>query len=215
VVTRDGFVEPYIGDLRGEPRMVILGLNPGQYFPAMQARTCMFAEEIRRAGSYSSWAATHPYDREPWWSFRGGRNTYFTSRLRFAANWLDDPSVTHNDMLIFELYPWHSTAVTAPIRPPGDVIDQFVWLPVSEIDTAYVFAFGKHWASLAEQLNLPTVACLGHGGEPYGSQVPSRAVRVHPLPSGQLLVIEWHAGSAGPPRRDETELLHRRLAALS
>ena len=33
-VTRDGFVEPYHGDLlgrEGQPRVVILGLYPGQY----------------------------------------------------------------------------------------------------------------------------------------------------------------------------------------
>jgi hypothetical protein len=214
-VTREGFVEPYIGDLRGietEPRMVVLGLNPGQYFPDMQARNGLFAEEIRQAGGYSAWAATHPYDREPWWSFRGGKNTYFTSRLAFTANWLQEPAVAHNDMLIFELYPWHSTAVTAPMQPPGQVIEQFVWQPVSEIDTSHVFAFGKHWANLAGRLNLPLVARLGADGEPYGSQVPSRAVRVHRLPSGQQLVIEWHAGSAGPPRRDEAALLRRRLS---
>jgi hypothetical protein len=217
MVTREGFVEPYIGDLRGrttQPRMVILGLNPGQYFPKMQARDGVFADEIRRLGSYSPWAVTHPYEREPWWAFRGGKNTYFTSRLAFTRNWLHDPAATHNDMLIFELFPWHSTAVTAPMRPPGGIIDRFVWQPVAEIDTRYVFAFGKHWDSLANSLHLQTVASLGAGGEPYGSRVPSRAVRVHTLPSGQLLVIEWHAGSAGPPRRDEADLLHRQLDTL-
>jgi hypothetical protein len=29
-VTREAFAEPYVGDLRGTPRMVTLGLNPGQ-----------------------------------------------------------------------------------------------------------------------------------------------------------------------------------------
>ncbi len=216
-VTSEGFVEPYIGDLRGthgEPRLVILGLNPGQYFPAMQSRTGVFAEEIRQLGSYSAWAASQPYHREPWWSFRGGSNVYFTSRLAFTAAWLGDPAATFHDLLIFELYPWHSTAVTAPMQPPGVIIDEFVWRPVSEIATGHVFAFGKHWANLAERLDLPTVARLGADGEPYGSTVPSRAVRVHRLPSNQLLVIEWHSGSAGPPRRDETELLHHTIKIL-
>jgi len=217
-VTRDGFVEPYIGDLRGvhgEPRLVILGLNPGHYFPEMQSRDGVFADEIRQRGSYSAWAASQPYHREPWWSFRGGTNVYFTSRLAFTAAWLGDPTVTFNDLLIFELYPWHSTAVTAPIRPPGAIIENFVWQPVAEISTSHVIAFGKHWAQLAERLNLPIVAQLGAGGDDYGSTVPSRAVRVYRLPSKQLLVIEWHAGSAGPPRRDEAELLRRTLETLS
>ena len=35
MVTRDGFVEPYLGDLllRKEPRLVIMGLNPGYFDP--------------------------------------------------------------------------------------------------------------------------------------------------------------------------------------
>ncbi len=61
-VTRDGFVEPYQGDLAGvhEPRLVILALNPGIYHSAFQSRTGLFAEEIRHAGSYSGWARTWP-----------------------------------------------------------------------------------------------------------------------------------------------------------
>jgi hypothetical protein len=40
-VTRDGFVEPYLGDFLGlerEPRLVIIGLNPGYFDPTHQAR---------------------------------------------------------------------------------------------------------------------------------------------------------------------------------
>jgi hypothetical protein len=42
-VTRDAFAEPYGGDLRGTPRMVILGLNPGQACPDFQGRDGIFA----------------------------------------------------------------------------------------------------------------------------------------------------------------------------
>lgn len=62
-VTRDGFVEPYQGDLLGreeQPRVVILGLNPGQYFPDLQSRQGLFAAEIKQAGSYSDWVRDHP-----------------------------------------------------------------------------------------------------------------------------------------------------------
>ena len=44
--TRDGFPEPYAGDLRGirwMPRMVVLGLNPGAFRPRFQARDGIFA----------------------------------------------------------------------------------------------------------------------------------------------------------------------------
>lgn len=62
-VTRDGFPEPYVGDLKGivaTPRLVVLGLNPGEYEQDFQSRTGIFADEIRRLGSYSAWAATGP-----------------------------------------------------------------------------------------------------------------------------------------------------------
>jgi hypothetical protein len=113
----------------------------------MQARDGLFAHEIRAHGSYSSWVATHPYDREPWLTFRRKSNVYHTSRLRFAANWLGQSAVCHNNMLIVEMYPLHSTAVTGAMRPPAKIIDRFVWLPAAEIDTEYMFAFGRRWAA--------------------------------------------------------------------
>jgi hypothetical protein len=119
-VTREGFPEPYAGDLLGRvgaPRLVVLGLNPGVYHPRFQARDGIFADEIRQHGSYSAWMATGPYFRAPW-TTEIGPNRYYLSRLSFARRWLDDPTATQADLLIFEAYPWHSTAVTAPMRPP-------------------------------------------------------------------------------------------------
>ena len=60
-VTRDAFAEPYVGDLRGTPRMVILGLNPGQACLDFQGPNGIFAREIRERGLYSAWAAPFPY----------------------------------------------------------------------------------------------------------------------------------------------------------
>ena len=40
-VDLDHYPDPYVGDLRGvhaEPRLVVLGLNPGIGYPALQAR---------------------------------------------------------------------------------------------------------------------------------------------------------------------------------
>ncbi len=108
---------------------------------------------------------------------------------------------------MFELYPWHSTAVTAPIKPPSDVLDYFIWQPIAELDVEYVFAFGRPWEGVAERLGYPLVTALGLGGKAYGSSVPSRAVRLYELPSKQKLVIMWHSGSAGPPSKDEVEVL--------
>jgi hypothetical protein len=212
-VTRDGFPEPYAGDLLGlvrMPRFVVLGLNPGQYHPLFQARRGIFADEIRCYGSFSAWMGTGPYLRAPW-TTQIGPNVYYRSRISFAARWLDDPTITHHDLLIFEAYPWHSTGVTAPLRPPADVIDAFVWQPIAEFPAREVFAFGRPWNELVTALGLSCVTALGAGGHPYGSVVPSRAVRVYALPSGQRLIVEWHAGSAGPPSRNETAILKRAL----
>ncbi|MDG4823283.1 hypothetical protein O7635_15615 [Asanoa sp. WMMD1127] len=115
------------------------------------------------------------------------------------------------DLLIMELYPWHSTSITAPMAPPPEVIDRFVWQPIADINVTDVFAFGRPWQAVAERLGLPLTASLGAGGHPYGSGVASRAVRTYALPSDQRLVIEWHAGSAGPPSAAETTLLRRAL----
>ena len=72
-VTRDAFAEPYVGDLRGTPRMVTLRLNPGRACLDFQGRNVIFAREIHERGSYSAWAAPFPYLGEEW-SRVDGRN---------------------------------------------------------------------------------------------------------------------------------------------
>jgi hypothetical protein len=44
-------------------------------------------------------------------------------------------------MVGFELYPWHSKAVTRRMQPPAEVVRKYVWEPVAELG-APVFAFG-------------------------------------------------------------------------
>jgi hypothetical protein len=212
-VTREGFPEPYVGDLLGQvttPRMVILGLNPGRYHPQFQARDGIFANEIRQYGCYSVWARTGPYLREPW-TEQIGHNRYVRARRNFMRRWLQDPAATHDDLLIFEAYPWHSTSITASMRPPADVVDEFVWQPIAELPTQEVFAFGRPWHNLLKTLDLSLIDALGAGGHDYGSAVPSRAIRVYKLPSGQRLIIEWHPGGAGPPSETEVAALKAAL----
>jgi hypothetical protein len=212
-VSREGFVEPYQGDLMGEvvtPRVVVLGLNPGIFVSELQSRRGLFADEIRSIGSYSRWINTHPYDRDPWVACRGP-NRYYRARLAFTRNWLQDPTASYGDLLMFELFPWHSTSITGAMRIPPDIVDEFVWQPLSELAIDTLFAFGRPWEAVARALKLPLVDALGLGGRPYGSLVPSRAVRVFELPSGQRLVVEWHSGSAGPPRLTEVGRLRDAL----
>ncbi|MFG2169470.1 anti-phage DNA glycosylase Brig1 [Micromonospora chersina] len=215
-VTRQGFPEPYHGDLLGlehTPRMVVRGLNPGEFRSRFQSREGIFAEEIKRHCSYSRWATTCPYYRPPWTlPDEMGENRYYQARLEFTRRWLQDPSADHRDLLIFECYPWHSKAITAPLRPPPEVIEEFVWEPIAELPVQDVFAFGRPWHDVAQALGLKETGTLGHGGTDYGSAVPSRAVRVYSLPSGQRLVVEWHAGAAGPPSAEETALLRKALS---
>ena len=213
LVTREGFPEPYAGDLLariGSPRLVVLGLNPGIYHPQFQARDGIFAGQIRRYGSYSRWMATGPYFCPPWTTLVRP-NRYYLSRLSFAQRWLDDPGLTPVELLIFEAYPWHSTAVTAAMRPPADIIDAFVWQPIGELPTREVFAFGRPWDDLVTGLGLTCTDRLGLGGRDYGSAVRSRVVHVYLLPSGQRLIVEWHTGGAGPPSGPETSLLKAAL----
>jgi 5-methylcytosine-specific restriction endonuclease McrA len=114
-VTRDAFAEPYGGDLRGTPRMVILGLNPGRACLDFQDRNGIFAREIRERGSYSAWAAAFPYLGEEWSRVKG-RNRYAWSRLRFAREWLQDQELAADRLLTLELYPWQSGYA----GPPGN-----------------------------------------------------------------------------------------------
>lgn len=156
---RDGMVEPYTGDLRRlvtTPRVVILGLNPGRYYPQFQSRSGVFADEIREQGSYSRWMTTGPYLRPPW-TTTIGPNRYQRARLAFTRRWLDEPAATHHDMVIFEAYPWHSTVINASLRPPPAVIDEFVWQPIAELSTRTVFAFGRPWEDVARTLDLRLV----------------------------------------------------------
>ena len=169
-------------------------------------------QEIRDMyGSYSAWARSCPYDRDPWIAAHGP-NSYFRSRLVFTRNWLGDDTATMNDMLIVELYPWHSARVTAAMRPPADVLNDFIWEPLAELAVAHYFAFGRPWEAAAEALGLQPTAAFGRGGTDYGSTVASRPVRVYKTPGGHTLVVEWHAGGAGPPRASEVQVLRDAIA---
>ena len=108
---------------------------------------------------------------------RDGRNRYYQARLEFTRRWLQDPSADHRDLLIFECYPWHSKSITAPLKPPPEVIEEFVWQPIAELPVQDVFAFGRPWDDIAQALGLREVGRLGFGGTDYGSAVHSRAVR--------------------------------------
>jgi hypothetical protein len=209
-VNPGAFPEPYQGALDRRPVGVFLGLNPGQADLGFQGRWGLFADEIRHLGSYSAWAATWPYLRDPWVA-RKGRNRYLTSRLAFLRTWTGQPTLPADAMVTFELYPWHSTAVTAAMRPDPGIVREFVWQPVRQLG-APVFAFGKPWVGLFEDgLGLQVVDRLGAGGKRYPTEVPSRAVLVFRDEDGPVVIAEWHSGFASPPRPSETRVLREAI----
>lgn len=211
-VERDALPEPFLGRLSRQARVVFLALNPGQADLSFQGRDGIFAQEIRRAGSYAAWAASWPYLRDPWVATKG-KNRHLSTRLQFVRTWVGDPNLPQDGMVSFELYPWHSTGVTGRMQPDPAVVEEFVWRPVAEI-AAPVFAFGKPWFRVLEQdLGLEVVDRLGPGGRGYGSTVASRSVTVLKNLNGVTVVAEKHMGGAGPPSREETILLRQALDA--
>ena len=77
-VNLDALPEPYLGALDHRPVGVFLALNPGQAHLGFQGRSGLFADEIRHHGTYSAWAATWPYLRDPWVAAMGP-NRHHTS----------------------------------------------------------------------------------------------------------------------------------------
>jgi hypothetical protein len=216
-VGRDALPEPYLGHLDRSPAGVCLSLNPGAALvgndnePDFQSRTGIFAQDIQRAGTFRAWAATWPYFGEAWTS-RVGPSRHHRHRLAFLQHWHDDPSLTPEAMVAFELYPWHTTGVAAATRPDPAIIRQFVWEPIFELGNPPVFAFGAAWFDLLESLGLRELLRLGKGGLPYGSAVESRTVAVFRDRTGIEVVAEKHSGSATPPGVDEVERLRDALA---
>ena len=77
-VNLDALPEPYLGALDRRPVGVFLALNPGGAHLGFQGRSGLFADEIRHHGTYSAWAATWPYLRDPWVAAMGP-NRHHTS----------------------------------------------------------------------------------------------------------------------------------------
>lgn len=184
----------------------MFGLNPGPPAKEFQGVDGIFTREIAQA-SYSRWASSCPYT-SPAWEAVNGRNRYHRNRLAFARRFNLDDTTRPEDLLYLELYPFHSKRVTAPIQPPRDVLDRFLLDPLAEIDTEFVFAFGKPWHAAAETLGLGS-------GQPVRAMwsTPSRQAQTYRLPSGQRLIVLTQDGYAGPPGEADTQALRNELLA--
>ncbi|MFT4230000.1 MAG: hypothetical protein QM602_06900 [Microbacterium sp.] len=200
-VRLDVFPEPYTGRLvDNHAPVVMLGLNPGDAVPGFQAPGGVFFKQLQTM-RYSEWAASVPYASKEW-----SYNRFYQNRFAFARRLLNDPHWPASDGVFFELYPYHSTGVTAAMSPPGDVLREFVLDPIGELDTQQVFAFGKPWFSVPARIGLPAGRELS---VPWAT--PSREARVYPLPSGQDLIVMAQNGYAGPPGAADTAALAKTL----
>lgn len=101
--------------------------------------------------------------------------------------------------------------MTAPIAPPAEIIETFVWQPLADIPVELVFAFGKAWLWVCDALGLPEVGRWGRDGVDLGSPVASRVAVAFALPSGQWVIVSWQSGYAGPPGSEDTLRLRERV----
>ena len=206
-VVLDCFPEPYLGDILGAPRAAMLALNPGGGVTSFQAVDGIFADEIRHLGSYREWAKTWPYLAGSWpW-----RNRHHQSRMMFLKRWFCDELFPPAARIDFELYPWHSQGVTGAMRPDAQIIREFIWGPLSELPVEYIFAFGKPWLGVLDQLpDIEIVDRIGDGGRRYEStrKAAAHTVVVKARTSwGAWLIVEKHGGSAGPPGMSEIDAI--------
>lgn len=203
-VMSDFGVEPYTGDLRGEtsePRLVILGLNPGVAHAAMQGRSPQGAWMERIASSSHSRVLNRiPFGDDAWRGEHNGRDSAYWIRLmKFARSWVGDESLQPHEILNMDLYPWHSRGINGSnMRVPSDIVDSFIWQPISEVQVPHVFAFGIDWNRASDALQLPEVA--RYRPEDLSHRVEGGwNVSIRELPSGQRAVVSWQQGYSGPP----------------
>jgi hypothetical protein len=214
-VTEEALPEPYLGCLSGGNVLaVFLGLNPGEADLNFQGRDGIFANDIRRLGSYGAWAKTQPYLGDQW-TARKGRNRHHWSRLGFMRRWFNDASLSPERMATFELFPWHSAKVTAVMRPDEAVVHEYIWEPICSMGKPVVFAFGAPWFPLLEPLGVEIVERLGRGGRPYETTVKDRSVILGKTREGVTVIAAKHTGSASPPSAKETAVLREVVGRIA
>lgn len=178
--------ELFLGPLT-KPRGVFLALNPGDADCRFHARGGVFSDEIRNKynGSYSAWAASWPYLRDPWCNEKG-ENKHHRSRLRFLSDWTGERELLPGSAMVsFELYPWHSPRLTAKssgrragrrFLSTGAGAARFRGSAVAGGGTSRTMAAGRSVSGLR---GMPEMVVLPGGGvapEPlrgHGRRVPS------------------------------------------
>ena len=217
-VDLDHYPDPYIGDLRGirrEPRLVFLGLNPGVGYHDIQGDQGTWTRRIRHVGYSRCFERSPAEDPETWRALHGKESPYWRNIIRFERRWLGDETAGVGDLLNLELYPWHSKKIGGSMRPPTDLVEEFVWQPVRELLVGEVFAFGRVWFDVCRDLRMVQVGLWGPDSSPVpgAEDSPDWRVGLFRLKSDQLLVVSSQPGYAGPPGAERTVALHRLVAA--
>ncbi len=204
----EAFPEPFLGDLFAQPRAVFLALNPGPVAPPFQYAGGSFVDEIKAMGSYTEWASSWPYLREPW-----GYNRHHQTRLGFLRRWYADSTFSGKEMLAFELYPWHSETLNSRFRWSAEaryLVDRHVWQPISAAGAEYVFGVGAPFEREFEALKMPILGLLGVGGEPVPFEKKRRVLVAQPA-RGVIALAMNNFNQAAPPNERDTKVLRNAL----
>lgn len=213
------YPEGFLGDLRGEqrePRLIVLGLNPGIAYPALQGPNGDWTQAIKRLNYSRSSEQRVPYNNTAWQRLHGRNSAYWVKLVNFARRWLHKSRAGVPDILNFEMFPFHSKLLTHRIEPPGDIIESFVWKPLLEMETSVVFAFGRDWLPVCADLLGQPSASYGPGGRPLNDMTNGDwRVNVYPLGEKRTVVVSWQKGYAGPPGHRNIDELRRVVSEVS
>jgi len=219
----DAMPEPFSGRLDRKPKAIMLALNPGNAFlggqtwmgrqpmPDLQSRQGRFAQEIKASGgSYCKWAR-RPFD---WPALNGGSpHPFVTSRMRFVNDWVLEDTVAPDEVVWFDLYPWHSKSWSSLDVRHADVlklIDKYVAQPIAALSSDWTFAFGKPWFDVLPEIGFEKVVEISGASATWDNKTPSRVVGVFASRSSSCKVIAMrHSGSAGPPKQSEVASLRK------
>jgi len=199
------FPEPFIGDLLGSPRVVLLANNPGIAREELQSRDGVFAAQILQNG-FTRWASTRPFDGpDSEWVRRYGPIRHTVQRRNFARRFLRDDSLDFTDMLTVEMFPWHSRSLQGSIRVQPHILREFIIEPLSEFGPAVpVIALARGWADALDR--APDL--LEDAPRRLDTfKVPSRRARLYHIRGGGRILVVWHSGSDMPPAAPDTERL--------
>jgi hypothetical protein len=212
------FPDPYVGDwrgLNGEPKLITLGLNPGIGYPSLQGRDGIWTSRIRESNYSSCLERSVPGDPINWLRQHKKESPYWIKLLNFGKRWHGD-EFAYKDLLSIELYPWHSTCLTAGLDCPEDVVSKYILEPLSEFECKFVFAFGKPWEGVCRNAGLRVIRRCGEGGSPFpGVSCPGwTVVALKSLITPAIFIVSWQKGYAGPPGQDRILTLKTLLAEL-